>query len=97
MRKKSGNRQRYPSKAYRTYLFKRRMIEIICLILRDNAIKCYFCGKIFKSSDFPISGRDLLDIHHVTYVPEYKVLAHHKCHLKHHKEQRKLSKLRGTK
>lgn len=73
-------------------MFKRRMIEIICLMLRDNPAKCYFCGKHFKSSDFPINSRDALDIHHVTYDPVYKVLAHHKCHLKFHAEQRRIKK-----
>jgi hypothetical protein len=84
------------NKAYRTFLFKQRMLDIICIMLRDNPTICYFCKKPFKPSDFPIKGRDKVDIHHVTYVPEYKVLAHHKCHLNHHKEQRKLAHIART-
>lgn len=66
------------------------MIEIIHLLLKnpDNA-KCYFCGKPFKSSDFPIDGPDLIHIHHTSYVPEVKVLAHRKCHKKFHANLKK--------
>lgn len=78
------------SRAYRTFLFKQRMLDIVCIMLRDNPTVCWFCKKPFKPSDFPIQGRDKVDIHHITYEPEYKVLVHHKCHLKYHKEQHKL-------
>ena len=87
MRKKVSNKR--VSRAFRTYLFKKRMLEIVTLLLRNNPNICYLCEKPFKPSDFPIQGRDKVDIHHVTYDPEYKVLVHHKCHLKHHAEQRK--------
>jgi hypothetical protein len=83
------NQKKRMSKSYRTFLFKKRLIEIVWLMLRrEDPSKCYFCGKPFKESDFPIDGRDKVDIHHVTYSPEYKVLAHHKCHLAHHKKMR---------
>jgi hypothetical protein len=89
-------KKRKLSRAYRTYLFKKRMLGIICLLLRDNPTECYFCHKKFTEADFPLMGRDNVDVHHVTYDPEYKVLAHHKCHLKHHREERRRSKVQKS-
>jgi hypothetical protein len=65
------------------------MVEIVSLMVGTDLIKCFFCQKPFKPSDFPIDGRDKVDIHHVSYDPVWKVLAHHECHLKYHKQQRK--------
>jgi len=78
------------SKSYRTFLFKERMINIISIMQRSNPTICYFCGLPFDASDFPIDGRDKVDIHHVSYSPEYLVLAHTKCHKKFHAKQKKI-------
>jgi hypothetical protein len=78
------------NKAYRTYLFKKRMIEIINLLLTFGNC-CYFCKKPFKISDFPLKGKDKLNIHHISYEPEIKVLAHESCHKKFHAKHKKKS------
>ena len=79
------------SRAYRTYLFKKRMIEIIHLMLESGVceVYCFFCGERFTPEDFPFDGRDKVEIHHISYVPEIKVLAHKICHRKHHRIERK--------
>jgi hypothetical protein len=64
------------------------MIEIIQLMLNVDGTHCYFCREPFRAKDFPLHGKDKVEIHHVTYVPEYKVLAHKKCHRKYHKQER---------
>lgn len=60
------------------------MTNIIWLLVGERGTQCYFCGKSFKPSDFPIDGKDKVEIHHTNYVPEVKVLAHRKCHKKFH-------------
>lgn len=77
------------SKSYRTFLFKQRMTNIIWLLVGVRGTHCYFCGEPFKPSDFPIDGPDRIHIHHITYIPEVKVLAHKKCHKKYHADLRK--------
>jgi hypothetical protein len=84
------NKKRLP-KSIRTMLFKKRMIEIIHLLLNDSDTRCYFCGKHFLKVDFPIDKSDNINIHHTSYIPEIKVLAHTKCHRKFHAEQKKKS------
>lgn len=78
------------SKGLRTFLFKKRLIEILYLILDDSDTRCYFCAKHFRASDFPLQGKDKVEIHHTSYIPEKKVLAHKKCHRKYHAEENKL-------
>lgn len=80
------------SKSYRTFLFKKRLIEILYLILDDSDIRCYFCGHHFMASDFPLHGKDKVEIHHTSYIPIVKVLAHKKCHRNYHAEQKKHKK-----
>jgi len=88
MARKRINRK---SRAYRTFLFKKRMIEIIHLLLNDSDTRCYFCGKHFVAKDFPFKGKDKLNIHHISYEPEIKVLAHESCHKKFHAKHKKKS------
>jgi hypothetical protein len=77
------------SKSYRTYLFKMRLINIVHLLLDDADTRCYFCYKHFMASDFPLQGKDKVEIHHTSYIPEEKVLAHKKCHRKYHADKNK--------
>jgi len=65
------------------------MINIIHLLLNDADTRCYFCEKHFLKSDFPLQGKDTVEIHHISYDPEVLVLAHRTCHKKHHREERK--------
>lgn len=58
-------------------------------MLNADGTYCFFCGKKFTEKDFPLQGRDKVEIHHINYVPEVKVLAHKKCHKKHHANLRK--------
>lgn len=65
------------------------MTNIVWLLVGERGNHCYFCGKQFTPNDFPLDGRDKVDIHHISYEPEEKVLAHHKCHVKFHADKRK--------
>jgi hypothetical protein len=65
------------------------MVNIISLMLNADGTHCFFCGKKFTPKDFPLQGKDRVEIHHVTYVPEVRVLAHKKCHRKFHADQKK--------
>lgn len=77
------------SKSFRTFLFKKRLINIVHLLLDDADTRCYFCNKHFMAKDFPLHGKDNVEIHHISYIPEEKVLAHKKCHKKYHAEENK--------
>jgi len=65
------------------------MINIIHILIQDADVRCYFCGKYFTSNDFPLQGKDKIEIHHISYVPEVRILAHKKCHRKFHADQKK--------
>lgn len=63
------------------------MTNIIWLLVGERGTHCYFCDKPFTPQDFPLQGKDKVEIHHISYVPEIKVLAHRKCHKEYHKKK----------
>lgn len=83
-----------PTKRYRIFKFKQRMINIIIILLNDADTRCHFCGKHFLRTDFPLDRTDNVCIHHIDGNHQNNnidnlTLAHRECHKQYHAEKRK--------
>lgn len=89
MYRRSGN-----SRTVRAYYHKKRLHQIILILLDEFRAHCYFCHKRITGEDFPRRRTDRISIHHINNNHmdnriSNLALAHRTCHRFHHMEKQR--------